>query len=166
MISLEAGTDADLDDFLVLALDPRVTARIGDGTPWSRATAVARFRRGLASCERGDGLWFLARAEGAVLGLVLGEVDLDTRAEIEIGVWLAPAHWGRRHGRELIGAILPVIAVRFPGVRPVAYANLDHLASAAMLRAAGFVDDGTLIGRHGTEVTRFVLHCYGGHRAE
>jgi RimJ/RimL family protein N-acetyltransferase len=157
VISLQACTDADLDDFLVLALDPRVTARIGDGTPWSRDTSVARFRRGLASCERGDGLWFLAREDGDVVGVVLGEVDLDSRAEIEIGIWLAPARWGRGHGRELIGAILPVVRTRFPGIAPIAHANVDHLASAAMLRAVGFVDDGTLIGRYGTAVTRFVL---------
>lgn len=155
MIALDACTDADLDDFLVLALDPRVTARIGDGTPWSRETSVARFRRGMASCERGDGLWFLARESGEVVGLVLGE--LDHLAEIEIGIWLAPDHWGQGHGRALLGQLLPVVGLRFPGVRPTAYANVDHLASAAMLRAVGFVDDGTLIGRYGTEVTRFVL---------
>ncbi|MDN5929802.1 MAG: GNAT family N-acetyltransferase [Pseudonocardia sp.] len=155
MIALAACTDTDLDDFLALALDPRVTARIGDGTPWSRETAVARFRRGRACCERGEGLWFLARDGGEFVGLVLGE--LDHLAEIEIGIWLAPEHWGQGHGRALLGLLLPMIGLRFPGVRPTAYADVAHAASAAMLCAAGFVDDGRLIGRYGTEVTRFVL---------
>ncbi|GAA3219332.1 hypothetical protein GCM10017691_02670 [Pseudonocardia petroleophila] len=154
MIALDPCTAEDLDDFLVLALDPRITARIGDGTPWSRETAVARFRRGLASCGRGDGLWFLARDGDDLVGVVLGE--LDHLAEIEIGIWLAPDHWGQGHGRALLGLLLPVVRLRFPGVVPTAYANVDHAASAAMLRAAGFVDDGTLTGRYGTEVTRFV----------
>lgn len=155
MIALDACTDADLDDFSALALDPRVTARIGDGARWTRETAVARFRRGLACCERGEGLWFLARDGGELVGLILAE--LDHLAEIEIGVWLAPQHWGQGHGRALLAVLLPMVGLRFPGVRPTAYANVDHAASAAMLRAAGFTDDGTLIGRHGTEVTRFVL---------
>ncbi|QJY45278.1 GNAT family N-acetyltransferase [Pseudonocardia broussonetiae] len=155
MIGLEACTADDLDDFLVLALDPRVTARVGDGAPWDRERAVDRFRRGLACCERGEGLWFLARDRDEVIGLVLGE--LDHLAEVEIGIWLAPEHWGRGHGRALLGTLLPVVHLRFPGVAPTAYANVDHGASAAMLRAAGFVADGTLTGRYGTEVTRFVL---------
>ncbi|MBW0116725.1 GNAT family N-acetyltransferase [Pseudonocardia abyssalis] len=154
MIGLDACSAGDLDDFLALALDARVTARIGDGTPWGRETAVARFRHGLASCERGEGLWFLARDGGEVVGLVLGE--LDHLAEIEVGVWLAPDHWGQGHGRALLGLLLPMVRLRLPGVVPTAYANVDHAASAAMLRAAGFADDGTLIGRYGTEVTRFV----------
>lgn len=154
MITLDPCTDADLDDFTVLALDPRVTARIGDGSPWSRATAQARFRRGMACCARGEGLWFLARDGVEVVGVVLGELDHLT--EIEIGIWLAPGHWGQGHGRALLGLLLPMVRVRFPGVLPTAYANVDHAASAAMLRAAGFTDDGTLTGRYGTEVTRFV----------
>lgn len=155
MITLDACTGADLDDFLTLALDPRVTARIGDGTPWTREVSEARFRRGMACCERGEGLWFLARDGDGLVGLVLGE--LDHLAEIEIGVWLAPGHWGQGHGRALLGLLLPMLRLRFPGVRPTAYADVDHAASAAMLRAAGFADDGTLTGRYGTEVTRFVL---------
>lgn len=160
MIGLEACTAADLDDFLVLALDPRVTERVGDGAPWGRERAVDRYRRGMACCERGEGLWFLARdrdeATGdELVGLVLGE--LDHLAEIEIGIWLAPGHWGQGHGRALLGTLLPVVALHFPGVLPTAYANVDHGASAAMLRAAGFVADGVLTGRYGTEVTRFVL---------
>jgi RimJ/RimL family protein N-acetyltransferase len=155
VISLDPCSAADLDDFLILALDPRVTARIGDGTPWDRATSVARFRRGMACCDRGEGLWFLARDGDELVGLVLGE--LDHLAEIEIGIWLAPAHWGQGHGRALLGLLLPMVRLRFPGVLPTAYANVDHSASAAMLHAAGFTDDGMLIGRYGTEVTRFVL---------
>lgn len=154
MIGLDACTDADLDDFLTLALDPRVTARIGDGTPWTPETARARFRRGMACCARDEGLWLIARDGAGVVGVVVGE--LDHLGEIETGVWLAPQHWGRGHGRGLLGVLLPMVRVRFPGVLPTAYANVDHAASAAMLRAAGFVEDGTLIGRHGTEVTRFV----------
>ena len=154
MIGLDPCSPADLDDFLVLALDPRVTARIGDGTPWDRETAVARYRRGMACCRRGEGLWFLARDGDGLVGLVLGE--LDHLAEIEIGIWLAPDHWGQGHGRALLRLLLPMVGLRFPGVLPTAYADVDHAASAAMLRAAGFAEDGTLIGRHGTEVTRFV----------
>jgi len=155
VISLDACSAADLDDFLTLALDPRVTARIGDGTPWTRETALARFGRGMACCARGEGLWFLARDGDGLVGLVVGE--LDHLAEIEIGIWLAPDHWGQGHGRALLGLLLPMVRTRFPGILPTAYANVDHAASTAMLHAARFVDDGTLSGRYGTEVTRFVL---------
>lgn len=155
MISLDPCSPADLDDFLTLALDPRVTARIGDGTPWSRETSMARYRRGMACCQRGEGLWFLARDGGEIVGLVVGELDHLT--EIEIGVWLAPDHWGQGHGRALLGVLLPMLGLRFPGLLPTAYAGVDHAASAAMLRATGFTDDGTQIGRYGTEMTRFVL---------
>lgn len=155
MITLDPCSPADLDDFLALALDPRMTARIGDGTPWSRETSVARYRRGMACCARGEGLWFLARDGGGLVGLVLAE--LDHLAEIEIGIWIAPDHWGQGHGRALLGLLLPVVGLRFPGLLPTAYAKVDHAASAAMLRAAGFTEDRTLVGRYGTEVTRFVL---------
>lgn len=159
MIQVRACTVRDEADYLHLALDPRVTARIGDGAPWDRATADARFRRGMAACERGDGMWFLAhdsdRADtDALVGLVVAEVDHLT--EIEIGIWLSPDRWGRGHGRELLAVVLPIVRTRFPGITPTAYANVDHSASARMLTASDFRPDGTLIGRYGTPVTRFV----------
>lgn len=160
MITLDACSPDDLDDFLTLALDPRVTARVGDGTPWNRDTALGRFRRGMAACVRGDGIWLLAREAGAgvggVLGVVVAEIDLETPSEAEIGVWIAPPRWGRGHARELVAAALPLLRTTFPDVTPVAYANIDHVASARMLRAAGFAEDGTRAGRHGGTVTRFV----------
>jgi RimJ/RimL family protein N-acetyltransferase len=158
VIHVRPCTAGDEADFLRLALDPQVTARIGDGGPWSRETADTRFRRGMAACARGDGMWFLAHdADDAdpLVGLVVAETD--HLAEIEIGIWLAPARWGRGHGRELLAVVLPVVRTRFPGVPPTAYANVDHATSARMLTAAGFRPDGTLIGRYGTPVTRFVM---------
>lgn len=155
-MELRACTADDRTDFLDLALDPRVTARIGDGTPWTSATADARFRRGMASCERGAGMWFLARDPAGLIGVLVAELDPDTPSEIEIGVWIAPARWGLGHARELVTAALPLVRTGFPGVTPVAYANADHGASARMLLAAGFAADGTRTGRYGTTVTRFV----------
>ncbi|WP_300007422.1 GNAT family N-acetyltransferase [Pseudonocardia sp.] len=157
MIHVRACTANDAADFRRLALAPQVTARIGVGAPWSRATADARFRRGMAACGRGEGMWWLAHEPqdaDPLVGLVVAEVD--HLAEIEIGIWLAPGRWGRGHGRELLAVVLPVVRTRFPGVTPTAYANVDHPASARMLTASGFHPDGTLIGRYGTEVTRFV----------
>ncbi len=112
----------------------------------------------MAACDRGDGMWFLAHEESPdvapLVGLVVAEIDHLT--EIEIGIWLAPERWGRGHARELLAVVLPIVRTRFPGVTPTAYANVDHSTSARMLTACGFRPDGTLIGRYGTPVTRFV----------
>lgn len=160
MIELRACTADDEAEFRRLALDPRVTARIGDGAPWDLATADARFRRGLATCERGEGMWILAHESGRLVGLVVAE--LDHLAEIEVGIWLTPEHWGHGYGRELLGVVLPMVRTTFPHLTPTAYANLDHTASARMLAAAGFRRDGALTGRYGTAVNRFVHVRPGG----
>lgn len=63
---------------------------------------------------------------------------------------------------ELLCVVLAMVRTTFPDVTPTAYANLGHAASARMLAAAGFRQDGTLTGRYGTLVTRFVHPRPGG----
>jgi RimJ/RimL family protein N-acetyltransferase len=52
-LTLRPYTPSELPAFLDLALDPRVTRLVGDGSPWTAKRATARFAAGLSTHQAG-----------------------------------------------------------------------------------------------------------------
>ena len=155
-LRLRPAVAADLPAFLDLALDPRMTRLVGDGAPWSRARATARFEAGLATHRADRGVWLAVqdRACGQHVGVVAAHLDTNT-GDVEVGIWVSPARWSTGVGREALTATLPVLTARYPGHRLIAEADAQHTASDRLLHSVNFRRHGQGIGRYGNRVNRY-----------
>lgn len=152
---LRAYTLDELPAFLELALDPRVTRLVGDGTPWTTERATARFAVGLTAHAAEQGLWLTVRdrTDGQQVGLVAVTAN---GLEAEVGIWVSPARWSTGVGAEALLAVLPEIRTRFPHHSPTAEADVHHVASDRLLRRVGFQRHQQGTGRYGNDVWFYV----------
>jgi [ribosomal protein S5]-alanine N-acetyltransferase len=147
--------DDEEDEFVDLATDPRVTAQVGDGSPWSRERARARSLRARAVVDAGRGVWWrVGDLDDGLVGLLVAELDEGDHA-VEIGYWIVPERWGRGAATRLVAIAVARLAVAFPGTDLRAETHVGNLASAAVLQRNGFVEGEQGVGRHGTPVRRF-----------
>src|SRR5688500_3594458 len=75
------------------ATDPRMTAHVGDGQPWTTEYVTERHEQALRHWEEhGFGMHAVVE-DGEIVGLA----QLADRGDdgIEIGYWVDPDHWGR-----------------------------------------------------------------------
>ncbi|SDO83117.1 phenazine biosynthesis protein PhzF family [Lentzea jiangxiensis] len=126
------------------ASDPRMTAHVGNGMPWTPDYVGERHAQALKHWEEhGFGLHAVVE-DGVVIGLAqMLDGDLG---QIEIGYWIDPAHWGRgvatRVAAELRDKALAIAD------RVVAGHQADNVASGRVLEKAG--------------LTYFTSRCSGG----
>ncbi|GGN29371.1 hypothetical protein GCM10011609_86350 [Lentzea pudingi] len=115
------------------ASDPRMTAFVGNGMPWTPDYVSERHEQALEHWERhGFGLHAVVE-DGVVIGLAqMLDGDLG---EIEIGYWIDPGHWGRgvatRVAMELRDKALAIAD------RVVAGHHAENTASGRVLEKAG-----------------------------
>lgn len=138
--------EPDLRDYQDLPdLDVRQFAQaVGERPHTLRPGASGRF----------EWLLYAAPARSSEAGAALGWVSLrisDRAADLaEIGYSVVASHRGRGYASEAVGALVSE-AFRRAALQCVrAYCVPDNLASRAVLRRAGFVDDGVL--SHGATV--------------
>jgi ribosomal-protein-alanine N-acetyltransferase len=89
--------EEDWEEFRELTSDPLVVRYLGTGEPWPEARVREFVARQCENWERHRMcLWkLLPRASGELIG-ICGLQRLPEGPDVEIGWWLAPAHWG--HG--------------------------------------------------------------------
>jgi PhzF family phenazine biosynthesis protein len=132
------------------ASDPRMTAYVGNGMPWTPDYVAERHEQALRHWEdHGFGLHVVVE-DGVVIGLAqMLDGDLG---EIEIGYWIDPAHWGRgvasRVAAELRDKALAI------SDRVVAGTDARNHASGRVLEKAGltYFTSRNMDGR--------LQHCY------
>lgn len=89
--------------------------------------------------------FLIARAGDAA---IVGGIGIDAReGEVELGYWIARAHWGQGYATEAGRAVLDVARMLGHG-RIVAGHFLDNPASGRVLRKLGFVPTGAVRARH------------------
>jgi [ribosomal protein S5]-alanine N-acetyltransferase len=153
-LSVRPWRDEEEDEFVALATDARVTAKVGDGSPWSQERARARFRRAQAVVAARRGCWWrVDDHRSCLVGLFVAELDVD--GALEIGYWIAPELWGQGRATQLVGIAVPRLAEVFPGIDLRAETHLDNPASTAVLQRAGFVEEEPGVGRYDRPVRRF-----------
>ncbi len=89
--------------------------------------------------------FLVARAD---TGQVIGCTGIDQyEDEVELGYWIARAHWGRGYATEAARAVLDI--ARMLGHRRIVASHfLDNPASGRVLRKLGFVPTGAVRERH------------------
>lgn len=99
----------DCGFFAALASDERVTRFIGDGRPWVQQRIQDRIREAILqdTLDRvGAARWFLAADGRESVGIV---VCTYRDADIEIGYWVSPDHWGRGIAGAMIDGALKAL---------------------------------------------------------
>ncbi|KAB1655360.1 GNAT family N-acetyltransferase [Pseudoclavibacter chungangensis] len=137
-VQIRPFTADDTAVFARLASDPRVTAFVGDGRPWSEETVAARASDALADdpVDRvGSSRWFIAEEQGRPVGL-----GTATRRDgcVEIGYWVDPAVWGRGVGGAIVTELVRAAPGRFGIGRLVARVHPTNEASSKALLRRGF----------------------------
>lgn len=106
----------------------------------------------IASGRHGRDVFLGAREceSGTLIGIV--GTHLRTEQAVEIGYWIGGAARGRGYGTEAVGAVIALVANRFPHRLIVAECRLANTASAGLLRKLGFEDTGDEGHRPGRKV--------------
>lgn len=86
----------DWQAFQKIATDPLVVRYLGTGEPWPDSRVQEFVARQRENWERHRiCLWKLLPKEGDALLGICGLQHLPESSDVEIGWWLAPAHWGK-----------------------------------------------------------------------
>jgi len=126
-----------------LAQDRRVTAYVGDGRPWTANYLRQRLTQACgeeSGCSVREGVSWRIASTGA-----LGDVGLlSLRRDgpcVEIGYWVAPAHWGRGLAGLMVQRAL-VMCAQAGDVHVIqARVHVDNAASRRVLKRAGFLQE-------------------------
>jgi RimJ/RimL family protein N-acetyltransferase len=110
---------------------------IGDGQPWPEDRARAFVERQIATfAAHSFCLWKLTTKNGELIGFC-GLQPLPETDDIEIGWWLARAHWGQGLATEAASAALRDGFQRAALQRIVAIAQPANIASIAVMQKLG-----------------------------
>lgn len=128
----------DLDDFLRMRSDPRVTQALGEPRPGQAAVLVHKLAE---HWQRHGYGWWAARDpdSGRFLGCGgLRSATIDSAPETEVAYGFLPEYWGRGYATELARVAVAQGFVRL-GVRDiVSFALPGNRASLRVMEKAGF----------------------------
>lgn len=158
-LDLEPWSETATRLLRALATSPAVVRYIGDGRPWSEVKLEAVAARNVEHWRDHGFGWRLARLSesGQTVGFIAlnfagqdSGVDPD---EYEIGWWLTPAAWGRGIAREGATAVRDEAFQRLAAPSILARVRPENVASLAVARAIGLVDDTETTGRTGERIS-------------
>ena len=127
-------------DFRPIATDPEVMRYITGGQPWSDEQVQEWVNRQTRHFdEHGFCCWKLVEKGGQqILGFCgIQPIELDGEAGVEIGWWLAKAHWGRGLATEAARRALADAFYRVGLARIIAIAHPDNRASRRIMEKLG-----------------------------
>ncbi|SRR5579864_980582 len=131
-------TESDWLALKPIATDPEVVRYISEGRPWPDHR-IQEFVQRQMNClrDRGYCMWrLLEYGSDRMIGFC-GLQPLANAADIEIGWWLARAHWGRGLATEAARAVLRDGFERVGFRRIVAIAHPDNRASRHVMEKLG-----------------------------
>lgn len=133
----------DLPALLRHADDPHVVRGLSQRfpSPYTRADGEAFLRGDVVDLEHALAVQWQGEACGGI-GLRPGEGERAVGAEF--GYWLGRAHWGQGIMRRVVGAYVPWVMGRHDLQRLQATVLAFNVASARVLQANGFNEEGVL----------------------
>ncbi|MGH3728501.1 MAG: GNAT family N-acetyltransferase [Micromonosporaceae bacterium] len=162
---LRPWDEADLDEFVRLATDPRVVRHIGTGTVWDAERIRERHRGILDHWDQYGYGWRIAvdRADGSVVGLEalnrLGaRVPGLDESYVEIGWWFAPRVWGRGLAGEGAVVVRDEAFTRLAAECVVGRYQPANEASGRIMDRLGMTDHGTYVDDAGITVAVKTMH--------
>jgi len=158
----------DLPDLMAVNGDDEVTRYLPYTTWQTREDSTSWLARMQALADGGSAVQLVMqqRSDGQVIGTVLLFKWVEASARIELGYVLGRAHWRQGLAREAVQAVCGQ-AFGALGVRRIeAEVQPDNTASNALLRALGFVHEGTLRQRWVAKHSAYDTHIYGCLAAE
>ena len=162
-LTLRPITGQDLPDLFAVNGDEEVTRYLPYSawqTPEDGSSWLARMQA-LAAAGSAVQLVMQRRSDSRVIGTVLLFKWDEGSARLELGYVLGRAHWRRGYAREALQAVCGQ-AFGALGVRRIeAEVQPDNAASNALLRAMGFVHEGTLRQRWVAKGRAYDTHVYG-----
>ncbi len=159
---LRPAWEEDADALFRAIADERIVRNLATA-PWPYLPEHAS---GWVAAERSPGrpasLIFLLGEPAPVLvgGIGIHDTPAD---EVELGYWIARAHWGRGYASEAGQAVVHFARTALRLSRLVAGHFLDNPASGSVLRKLGFQPTGRITTRHSlargeeTPMAEFVL---------
>lgn len=128
-----------------LATDPLVMRYITGGAPWGQQEIRAFLARQIVLYrEQGLCRWRLQRKDtGETIGFT-GLGRLSDLADLELGWWLARAHWGRGFATEAAQAALRDAFDRCEVPRIISITVPENLASQGVMRRLGLEYQGRI----------------------
>lgn len=141
---LRPGWPEDWEELLALIADEAVVRNLAQA-PWPYTAEDARAFMDMAH-ERLLPR-FLITLPGANGARLLGGIGLNPTADaVELGYWIAPAHWGKGYASEAVRAVL-ALARTLGHQRVLATHFVDNPASGRVLEKAGFEATGRTVER-------------------
>lgn len=154
---LRPWSETDRQGFAALALDPRVTQHVDDGSVWALDRINEVFDRQIRHWERYGFGWRSATSEedGSWLGFIgINHVGSDApevvEDEVEIGWWLAPSSWGKGIATEGAFAVRDEAFERVGLDRLIGRYRPDNIASGRIMERIGMVFEKETTGWEGT----------------
>jgi RimJ/RimL family protein N-acetyltransferase len=134
--------------FAAYRTDPAVARYQGWDTPYSLQRAE-QFVRDLEGADPDTpGAWFqfavMARLDGTLVGDCGAGVGLEDPRQAEIGFTIAPGHQGNGYATEAVRALVGYLFRDRGKHRVTASCDARNIASAKVLRRAGFRPEGQL----------------------
>lgn len=124
----------------------RVPASYVVASPWpySKADAEAFASGAFKAAE--PRLFIFLKTSGELIGVA--GLDQMPDAEVELGYWIAKAHWGRGYASEAGYRMIEIARTELKLTRLVAGYFVDNPASGRVLSKLGFIDTPGLVARH------------------
>jgi RimJ/RimL family protein N-acetyltransferase len=153
---LEPLDERRLEEFVELAADPEAMRYWDPHGPFTREVAEERFARALARVRKlGFGRrWIVLKQTGAGIGFtetkLLGEGYVGLAAdEVELGWFLAPAHWGNGYATEAARAVRDEAFERLGLPSVIALHHPDNAASGRVMEKLGMTFESEGVDAHG-----------------
>lgn len=144
-IGLREWRDDDVDCVRLASADPAITTTTSVPAAYTNAEGLAFVHRQRARAADGQGL-SLAIVE-VTDDLAVGQVWLARRPQERVGglgYWVVPPARGRGVAAAAVRLAVPWVLSTWELQRLEAWVEPDNLASQAVLRGAGFVEEGRL----------------------
>lgn len=147
-----------------MAVDPRVTQYVGDGSTWGPDRINEVFDRQIRHWEQFGFGWRSATEEvdASWVGFIginhVGpEASEIVEDEIEIGWWLSPSSWGKRLATEGAFALRDEAFERVGLDRLIGRYQPDNLASGRIMERIGMVFEREAVGGYGDTVRIYAI---------
>jgi RimJ/RimL family protein N-acetyltransferase len=142
---LRPGSAADAPALLAAIADPQIVRNLSSA-PWPYSLADAER---LSSCEftpEEPRLFLFLQTSGDLVGVA--GLDRMPGGEMELGYWIARAHWNRGYASEAARRMVEIARTELKLQRLFAGYFVDNPASGQVLRKLGFTDMPGLVERH------------------
>ena len=144
-LQLRPGSREDAPALFSAIADPDIVRNLSSA-PWPYHLADAEALASGAFKPEEPRLFIFLKTSGALIGVA--GLDRMSDGEVELGYWIAKAHWGRGYATEAARRMIEIATTELKLERLFAGWFIDNPASGRVLSKLGFVDTPGLVNRH------------------